>query len=280
MAPLASVVVPAHDEARVLRPNLESLLQGTRPGELDVVVVCNGCADDTADVARSVPGVRVVEIATPSKAEAVRVGSRSCSSFPRVHLDADVRLSGPSLRALVAALSEPGVHAAAPRRVLDTVGSSWPVRWYYDVWEQLPQVRGGLFGRGVIALSQEGQARVDALPAAMSDDLVVSDAFAAHERRVVSESSVSVVAPRTLPDLLRRRVRVATGNAQAAQLGLRRPESATRWPTLGRLLVRRPSLAPRVPVFLAVAALARVAAHDAVASGDFSTWLRDDSSRA
>ena len=279
MTAIASVIIPAHNEARVLRRNLELLHRGIRPGELDVVVVCNGCRDDTAAVARQVPGVRVIEIVHPSKSDAVRLGNLATDVFPRVHLDADVRLSGDDLRILVAPLAEPGVLATAPRRDLVRERSHRMVQWYYDVWEELPQVREGLFGRGVIALSREGQLRMDGLPTAMSDDLVISDAFGDDERRVVSSASVTVVAPVTVRDLLRRRIRVATGNAQASHLGLRRPASATTWGALARLVVRRPSLAPGMAVFLTVTAMARVSAREAVASGDFTTWLRDESSR-
>ena len=56
-----SVVIPAHDEEAVVGRCLAALLDGARPGELDVVVVCNGCTDATADIARGFGrGVRVV----------------------------------------------------------------------------------------------------------------------------------------------------------------------------------------------------------------------------
>ena len=280
MSARISVVIPAHDEARVIAGNLARLHDGVEPGTLDVVVVCNGCTDDTASVARTVPGVRVLELAAPGKAEAMRAGNQVTSVFPRVHLDADVQLSGADLLALVRPILEEGLLATAPRRHLPKGRSSWLVRWYYDVWEQLPQVRAGLFGRGAIALSREGHARVFALPEVMSDDLAMSDAFEPHEVRVVDDAEVRVVPPRTVRDLVRRRTRVATGNVQASSLGLRRSESVTSPSGLLRLALGSPGLAARMPVFLSVAVVARMAARSAVRSGDFSTWLRDEGSRA
>ncbi|GCD91342.1 hypothetical protein NLS1_33480 [Nocardioides sp. LS1] len=280
-AVLASVVIPAHNEERVIPRTLARLQQGLPPGSLDVVVVCNGCTDGTAAAARrAAPGARVLEIEQPSKAAAVRAGNAATRVFPRVHLDADVELSGSDLATLVRPLTDGLVLATAPRRVLRREHAPWLVRTYYDVWEQLPQVRSGLFGRGVIALSAAGQARVSALPPLMSDDLATSDAFAPDERRVVDEAEVVVVPPGTVRDLVRRRTRVATGDAQAAGHGARRPESVTTWRVLGRLAVARPAVAVRLPVFLGIALVARASSRGAVRRGDFSTWLRDESSRA
>lgn len=279
-APAASVVIPAHDEARVIGRTLSRLTGGVAPGQLDVVVVCNGCTDETARVARAVPGVRVLEIPEPSKALAVEHGNRATSVFPRVHLDADVEIAGTDVLELAAAVRARRILAAGPARRVPLDDASWPVRAYYRVWNELPQVRSGLFGRGVIALSEEGQARVDALPAVMGDDLAISDAFDPDERTLVDAATVVVHPPRTLRDLVRRRTRVVTGNAQATRLGARRPESVTTPRALAALAVRRPRAALSLPVFLGVGAISRHRSRRAVRAGDFHTWLRDESSRA
>lgn len=277
---LASVVIPAHDEAASIGRTLRALRTGLGPHELDVVVVCNGCSDDTAEVARRAdPRARVLEIAQPSKNEAVRVGNAATDVFPRVHLDADIELEGSAVLALLAPLDDAGVLATAPQRLLSRAGCSRWVRWYYDVWEALPQVQSGLFGRGVVVLSREGQARLEKQAETMNDDLAMSEAFGATERRVVDDA-VAVVRPaRTVPALVRRRIRVATGNTQAARLGVRHPSSRTTVGTLVGLAVAHPGLALRMPVFLGVYVVAALGARRAVRAGDFQTWQRDESSR-
>lgn len=277
----ASVVIPAHNEERGIGRTLEALFDGTTPGQLEVVVVCNGCTDTTADVVRAgFPQVRVLEREAPGKVDAVVAGNAAVSTFPRVHLDADVRLTGRSVFALVAALNaDPRLLAVAPERDLDRTGCSHLVSWYYDVWERLPQVRAGLFGRGVFVLSAAGQSRVDELPSVMSDDLVVSDAFAPHERAIVAGARSEVAAARRARDLINRRVRIVTGGAQAAAAGARRDDSVTRMSSLLAICAQDPRLLPRLPVFLTITVLARLRARRAVRAGDFSTWLRDDSSR-
>lgn len=276
----ASVIIPAHNEERSIARTLTALLDGGERSDLDVVVVCNGCTDDTAGVARRfAPLVRVVEISEASKNAAVRAGNAASSVFPRVHLDADVELPGADVRALTAPLLDDDFLASAPQRSVPRDGCSPLVRWYYDVWEQLPQVRSGLFGRGVVALSAAGQARVSVLPSVMSDDLAMSDAFDEGERIVVDGATVVVRPPRTIRDLVRRRVRVATGNEQAHRGGVRRQESGTSLSQLGRLAREQPLLAPRMLVFFGVTVVARMLSRRAVRAGDFTTWQRDESSR-
>jgi glycosyltransferase involved in cell wall biosynthesis len=278
-----SVVVPASDEAAVIGRLLAALTAAAPPGspELEIVVVANGCTDDTARIAAAVPGVVVIETPVASKARALRLGDQAACGFPRVYVDADVEITRSDVLALAAALTEPGVHAVAPGRRLLSEASPLLVRWYYDVWEELPGVREGIFGRGVIAVSRKGHERILALPEVMADDLAMSAAFPAGERRVV-EHAVSVVRPpRTWSDLVRRRTRVVTGTRQFYSSEHEAvTDSRTSVPDLLRLAALRPGLAVKLPVFLVVTLIARRKAARAAVAGDYGTWLRDESSRA
>ncbi len=231
---MTSIVIPAHNEERVIGRLLDALTAAGPPADgpaaLDVVVVCNGCTDATAQAAAR-PGVTVVEIPVPSKHAALRAGDRHARGFPRVYVDADVEIDASGIRILAEAVAPAdGVLAAAPARRLPTAGCAWRVRAYYRVWQLLPAVREGLFGRGVIALSERGHARIAGLPPLMADDLAVSLAFAPHERAVVPGATVTVHPPRTWADLIRRRVRATTSTHQLEQhqqAGAAGAESAT-----------------------------------------------------
>ena len=281
MIPLASIVVPAHDEQAVVGRLLDRLMATACPAELDIIVIANGCTDRTADVARAYgPDVRVVETGIPSKRAALRLGDEHAGAFPRLYVDADVELGTEDVRRLCAALAEPGLLAVAPERRLDLTGRSLAVRWYHAVWTRLPEVQAGLFGRGVLAVTAEGHKRIAALPPVMADDLAVSLALGPEERAVVPAAGVVVRPPRTWRDLVRRRIRVETGTSQleldevlagaSARTGLR---------DLVDMVRAEPGLAPAMVVFLATAVVARLGARRAKRSGDFSTWLRDESSR-
>jgi glycosyltransferase involved in cell wall biosynthesis len=278
---VTTVVIPAHNEGRVIGRLLGQLVPAAAPAGLNVIVVANGCTDDTAEVAASFgPRVRVLSIPVASKRAALVAGDRAATDLPRVYVDADVELRAQDVQALAAALRQPGVLAAAPERVLGLDGAPWPVRWYYDVWTRLPEVRHGLFGRGVIAVDNAGQERIASLPPLLADDLAASLSFARHERSIVPGARAVVHVPRTFTDLLRRRVRAAQGVAQIERAD-RAPDATarTRMPDLLAIARREPRMAPRVALFVSVAVLARLRARRAVARDDYSAWLRDESSR-
>lgn len=276
-------MIPAHNEARVIGRLLDALLTDPSDDATDIVVVCNGCTDDTARIAAERgPRVRVIEIPVPSKHAALRAGDEHTQGFPRVYVDADVVLTASDVRALTGPLRDDtsGVLATAPDRRVPLAGCAWRVRAYYQVWQRLPAVREGLFGRGVIAVSKAGHDRIAALPPLMADDLAASLAFTSGERLVVREAGVVVHPPRTWPDLIRRRVRAAVSTAQVERHQSPEQGSArTSKADLTDLLRAEPRLLAGVVVFVAAAVVARRKAEKAIRAEDFGTWLRDESSR-
>jgi hypothetical protein len=257
------------------------LLADASAGELEIVVVANGCTDDTAGVAAGFgSAVKVVQTPLPSKHHALRLGDEHVQAFPRLYVDADIVLTTAGVRAVAQALREPGVLAAAPGRKLELTRRPFVVRWYYHVWEKLPGVEQALYGRGVIGVTAEGYKRIGSLPELMGDDLAASVAFTADERKIAGSQSAVVHAPRTTADLLRRRVRSLTSAAQLHEVMPEATDGArTSLRDLVSLVVSKPSLLPKMPVFLAVTVVARRRARKPIRSGDYKTWLRDESSR-
>ena len=77
-----TVVVCAYNEARMLSGCLHSLCAQTRPPD-EIIVINNASTDDTAAVARRVPGVRVVDEPTKGLVVARETVSRT-SPLPRM----------------------------------------------------------------------------------------------------------------------------------------------------------------------------------------------------
>ncbi|GAA2849129.1 hypothetical protein Acy02nite_01040 [Actinoplanes cyaneus] len=251
---MTSVVIAAHNEAAVIGRCLDTLLADAAPGEFDVTVVANGCTDDTVRVARD-HGVRVLDLPDPGKAGALNAGDEVAAGFPRIYLDADINLSTSGLRALVAACASSP--AATARREVDLAGRPLPVRAYYSVHRHLPALRTGLFGRGVIALSQDARSRFERFPDMVADDLFVDSLFTADEKQQVT-SVVSVVAtPFRTRDLIRRLIRVRAGNAAMRAAAARgeitadvRASGRSSW--LKDVVLRRPWLAPAAVCYVGI----------------------------
>jgi glycosyltransferase involved in cell wall biosynthesis len=278
--PLGSVVIPAHNESAAIRRCLDALFAGVGPGELDVVVACNGCADDTAAQARSSGHlVRVIELPTANKAAALRAGDEVALALPRIYLDADVVLDGSAARVVLECLRSGAVAARPPVRY-DTSASSAPVRSYYRARSRLPALLGSLWGAGVYGVSAAGRSRFDAFPDVVADDLWVDGQFAPDEIEIVDCMPVVVKVPRRARDLVRVLRRTYRGKAEAADGD---PHDRARETTLSTLRQLRllaaagPRAALDAATYAAFATGARLA-FAAALSG--ARWDRDDSSRS
>ncbi len=285
--PLGSVVIPACDEARVIRRSLDALFKGFEPNELDVVVVCNGCTDDTALLARACGHpVRVLELAAASKPAALRSGDAAASTFPRLYLDADVLMPGSAARLVFERLRF-GVLAARPPIRYETSGASPLVRSYYRARSHVPAVLGSLWGAGAYGLSEVGRGRFGVFPDVVADDLWVDRLFAAEEVEIVDSAPVVVPVPRRSSDLLRVLRRAYRGKRESALAPDRRDRAPE---TVGSTLrdlagtgLTGPAAARDAATYAAFSAGARLALalpHPTAPSLGGGPWERDESSRA
>ena len=279
--PLGSVVIPAHDEASVIGRCLDVLLADFAPGELDVVVVSNGCTDQTATVARSSGHpVRVVELGKASKPAALRIGDAAALTFPRLYVDADVMLPGLAARLVLERLRAGAIAARPPIRY-DTRASSAPVRSYYRARSRIPAVMASLWGAGIYGLSEAGRRRFGAFPDVVADDLWVDGHFDSGEVEIVDCPPVVVVAPQSSRDLVRVLRRVYFGKSETASApdpDGRAPETVvSTMRDLGRLVAGGPAASLDAATYAAFAAGGRLAVSLGSLSGD--GWGRDDSSR-
>ena len=81
MAP--SVVIPAHNEGSVIgRTLFDCLLAGVGGDDVSVVVVANGCNDDTVQQAARRDGVVVLDVPGVGKSGALNAGEAVAVGFP------------------------------------------------------------------------------------------------------------------------------------------------------------------------------------------------------
>lgn len=103
--PTVSILLPVHNESRVIRDKLENLLSIDYPREaLEIIVISDGSTDDTPAVAGSFSeqGVRVVEVGERrGKANALNRGLEAARGEILVFTDASIMLRADALRKIV-----------------------------------------------------------------------------------------------------------------------------------------------------------------------------------
>jgi glycosyltransferase involved in cell wall biosynthesis len=275
---MITVIIPAHNEAAVIAHTLDRLLDGPNAERLDVVVVCNGCSDATAEIARRRDGARVIELQQASKTAALNAGDALSTCFPRFYVDADVTITADDV-ILAAQAFKDGVHAVSPTMVPQLDGRPWIVRAFYSTWLQLPYC-GSLIGSGVFGLDLEGRSRFDQFPPVIADDLFARLHTRPEERAIADEAIFELETPKTVSSLIKVKTRAHLGWLQLRDLQpeLFANEDADHNSAL-RELIRSPSNWPRVSVYIGVRYVSRWRAVRQHRRGHHHLWERDETTR-
>ncbi|MQY42241.1 glycosyltransferase [Epibacterium sp. SM1969] len=185
-----SILIPAHNEADEIAQCLDAVYRSNLPQDLraEVLVLANGCSDQTAKIAREIPcpagwDLNVLEIETGGKLNALNQGDRAAGGDILIYLDADVRIS-PDLLAELATLldhTDPRYASGRPEVFCNTSAFS---RAYGRLWVNLPFVTKGVPGFGVFAMNRTGRARWGDWPSIIADDTFARLMFSPHERHL------------------------------------------------------------------------------------------------
>jgi len=276
---MPSIIVPAYNESAVIGRCL-SALNTNKEGnnELEVIVICNGCTDNSAEIARSFPNVQVLETSVSSKTNALNLGERVANTFPRLFLDADLIISRAEIERCFEHLNKPGIHLIAPPMDINLDRSPTSVRAYYAIWKQLPYFKSRV--GGVFAISKAGRERFGEFPNIIADDAFVRAHFDENERLVPNDCSFEVAPPRSLKDLVKIKTRSRFGNVQLrSQIPDLFKDTENAANSLLALLFSKPSLIPAAIVYAYIQLMTYWGCKKRLKSSDYHTWERDDSSR-
>lgn len=271
-APRGTIVIPAHDEEAVILRTLNTVRPLLDEGLAEVVVSCNGCTDRTAELASSVPGVRVISTDVAMKAAALNAADAVATHWPRLYLDADIEIPPDTALEVLDAVARGDALAARPEFRYVTDAASPIVRSYYRARDRLPATRSGLWGAGAFVLDAEAHARFGRFPTVTADDLFVDRQFRPAEKRAVPTAPVPVRVPRRVRSLVAVLRRQSRGSRQLAQ-----GRAGTAWSTARQLVgsIRGPASAVDAGVYALLSVVSRVPLR----RRGIATWERDDSTR-
>lgn len=187
---MISVIVPANNEEGYVGTCLELLLASEPPekGPMQVVVVANGCSDNTVAEAQAQGSafaargwqLDVLDLEEGGKVNALNAAEDVIAYPLRVYIDADIHVTPPLIAQLAGALDRPEAAYAGGRPGIRRARSFISER-YARFWEKLPFMATGVPGCGVYGVNAAGRARWEAFPQVIADDTFVRYNFAPEE---------------------------------------------------------------------------------------------------
>lgn len=277
---MISIIIPAYNEESVLSRCLDSVLRDAKTNEFEIIVVCNGCIDNTKKIAESY-GDKVVVFNTEqaSKTLALNIGDENAHHFPRFYLDADIIITTDSIRKVAISLEDGASLAAAPKINFDTSKASFMVKQFYKVWQFNPYFTN-MIGSGLYALSKKGRSKFGAFPAIISDDEYMRIHFKDKERKTVDSCSFTVVSPKNLNILIKIKTRARLGCYQLqAKYPTLTKQAKKKYSNFIWNLLKDHKLWFAVGVYVYVTLMTKVLAKKRLSNMNNFVWDKDNSSR-
>ena len=199
--PPLDVVIPARNEQALLPRCLTAVLLDGQTLSLRVIVVLNGCTDNTREIAHEwrvafdAEGHDYLLVdSLGGKAAALNAGDAHRRVGPVLYLDADTVIAPGTLPAIVRELDTEVARLVSPSpRVVRS--RSWLTRGFAHVWTGLPAVDGDVIGAGCYAVNSVGRARWMHFPDLVADDAYVRSRFRREERIVLQRGGFFVALP-------------------------------------------------------------------------------------
>ncbi|MGY0557198.1 MULTISPECIES: glycosyltransferase family 2 protein [unclassified Lysobacter] len=229
ITPTVTAIVCVYDGEKRVRAKLENLLSLDYPSALlDVVVVCDGCTDRTADACRAMDArrVQVLEFSRRrGKAACLNDAVAAASGDILLMVDVRQRIELLALRALVACLADPMVGAVGGELRFEHPGTGFAASvdayWRYEkAIRHAESQAGSVVGVSGALYAVRRELFVPLPEGTVLDDVLVPMQVVRQRRRVVFEPGARAWdhASDSVADERRRKVRTLAGNLQLVQL--------------------------------------------------------------
>ncbi len=214
---MATVIVPAHNEASVIEDCLNSIVN--QSGIDHIIVPCNGCTDNTVEIVEDkFPHVVCLNIKKPSKTNALNVAEQKAQelgvTYPIFYIDADTQLSDNCIPLITQKMAAGDILLSAPTPIIDTRKSSWLVKTYYKVWTSLPYIKEGVIATCSFIVSEQGRLRFDKFANVIGDDGFIRCHFKNSEISNIKGAEIYITAPRDFYSLIKIKTRARLGNME------------------------------------------------------------------
>ena len=129
-----SIIIPAYNEEKYIEETLKAL-----PSEHEIIVVCNGCTDNTASVAKKYTD-NVIETKDKGVSMARNLGASKATHDKLIFLDADIVINGDVIETIEKSKYKLGCIKLKPNKN----------KLKFHIWCLLRNLWGNFYGGGVI----------------------------------------------------------------------------------------------------------------------------------
>ncbi len=278
-----SVIIPAYNEEALILKTLTGLFDDDSLMNIELLVVCNGCKDQTYFKTLSFIKenslllkqknivLLVLETSKASKTNALNIGISNSHSSIKILMDADIQICGEDLNILVGELHSQNLKAISPRVKFSFENSNFWVKQYYRVASRsFYNINNRL--SNVIALSADGIKRISPLPDIIADDEYIRRQFSPNEIAVSQRCTFIFTCTKNLVNLLQILTRVERGNVQLNSCY--RNTSIT---NSKKGYYEPPLLC--FPTFFLIKLIVKIRARFQFSQGKINQWERDESNR-
>lgn len=227
VTPSMTMIVPTFNEERVIERKIANALASDYPRErLEVLVLSDGCTDETCSIVRRLQDdvVRLIELPRGGKAAALNRGAAEATGEILVLTDANVELAPDALRRLARSFADPSVGGVsgkkkAIRRIgADTTELGENLYWRWDQWQKtLESAIGSIFAADGTLYAVRRTLYVPIDDPAQADDIAISARVVLQGRRLVfdPEAVAFEETPAEGAEEFRRKVRVTNHSVRA-----------------------------------------------------------------
>lgn len=216
----ATIIIAAYNEESVISDTLNALSSDDGTNAYQILVICNGCTDKTRQIVeKNHSNVHCHSIPKASKSLAIRYAETLNPGFPRIYLDADIKLKAKDAEHLFQLASQQQTATLmVPNSKPITSKSSTLVKSFYRAWYKTSHINESGYGAGIYLMNESGRKRFGEWPELTADDTFARRQFAKHEIHIDDSVSVEVRAPKSLWSLIKVKSRSKFGNLELQSL--------------------------------------------------------------
>lgn len=274
---MLTVIIPAYNEEKCIERTLSELTCFSIL-EVEVIVLPNGCTDNTAEFVRAkFPSFKVVELDTGSKILAINKGLE-IAQFEHVLIqDADVTVSTESIRSILKFIENEQYLFASPNTEIVQDGSLL-VNMYYSFLKLTPAYQVGMVNSGAYLISPQARNILGAFPQVIADDGYVKGILGSANLTTIPSCYSVVMSPRTIWSLIKIKTRSKLGNMELNKKFTSPTTGGNSFSSLFKIAIKEKALL-RFLVYATVISIATFRAKLQIKKLKTVKWERDESTR-